>query len=215
MTGEWVVLVHGLWLDGSEFKWMETRLRRYGYRIVKFQYPSVKKGLEENAQNLWAFMELRFGPGMGHVSARSVHLVCHSLGGMVALRMLEIYPQAPIGRVMALGTPFQGSFSAQRLATWPGGASLLGKSMLNAMDGSRKVRVPEGREVGVLAGTLPLGWSSLIWEMEKPNDGVITVAETHLPGALHATLPLMHVGLVFSRRAARMVRCFLATGELR
>ncbi|MBF0438995.1 MAG: alpha/beta fold hydrolase [Magnetococcales bacterium] len=212
MSVESVVLVHGLWLDGSEFKWMDIRLRRFGYRTVMFQYPTVQQGLEENAEALWAFLEQQFGPGMNGVLAGSVHLVCHSLGGLVALRMLERHPEAPIGRMVALGSAFQGSFSAQRLAHWPGGSFLLGKSMVNAFDGKREVRVPPGREVGVLAGTLPLGLSRFVWGLEKPNDGVVAVAETWLPGAVHDTLPVMHVGLVFSRRAARWVRRFLALG---
>ncbi|MBF0128176.1 MAG: alpha/beta hydrolase [Magnetococcales bacterium] len=211
---ESVVLVHGLWLDGAEFKLLEIRLRRYGYRTLGFSYPTVRKDLEENAAALWDFLEQHFGPGMESVQAGSVHLVCHSLGGLVALRLLERHPQAPIGRMIALGAPFLGSFSAQRLARWPLGARLLGKSLENALDGKRLVRVPQGREVGVLAGTLPLGWSQWIWGLEKPNDGVVSVAETRLPGALHATLPLMHVGLVFSRRAARIVRRFLALGVM-
>ncbi|MEO5331747.1 MAG: alpha/beta fold hydrolase [Magnetococcus sp. YQC-5] len=214
MAQENVVLVHGLWLDGSEFKLMNIRLRRFGYKTWMFQYPTVKQGLEENADALWAFLEHHFGPGMNQVQAGSVHLVCHSLGGLVALRMLERHPEAPVGRMVALGSPFLGSFSAQRLARWPGGSLLLGKSMTGALDGHGVMRVPEGREVGVLAGTLPLGLSQLIWGLEKPNDGVVAVAETRLPGAVHLTLSVMHVGLVFSRRAARCVRRFLAIGVM-
>ncbi|MBF0614351.1 MAG: alpha/beta fold hydrolase [Magnetococcales bacterium] len=213
MVAESVVLVHGLWLDGTEFKWLDWRLRQDGYRVLTFHYPTVRRGLEENAEALWEFLELRFGPGMKRVAAGSVHLVCHSLGGLVALRMLERHPDAPIGRMVALGTPFQGSLSAQRLARWAGGAWLLGRSLFGALDGQRELRVPEGRQVGVLSGTLPLGLSHLIWGLPAPNDGVVAVAETHLPGAVHATLPVMHVGLVFSRRAAHWVKHFLLTGE--
>ncbi|MEO5344955.1 MAG: alpha/beta fold hydrolase [Magnetococcus sp. YQC-9] len=210
---ESVVLVHGLWLDGTEFKWLDLHLRQDGFRVMTFRYPTVRRGLDENADGLWEYLELRFGPGMRSVPAGSVHLVCHSLGGLVALRMLERYPEAPIGRMVALGTPFQGSVSAQRLARWPGGAWLLGGSLEGALDGQRAYCKPDGREIGVLAGTLPFGLSHLVWGVETPNDGVVAVAETRLPGAVHATLPVMHVGLVFSRRAARWVRHFLKTGE--
>lgn len=215
MFGEWVVLVHGLWLDGSEFKLLDSRLRKFGYRTLIFHYPTVKQDLEENAAALWAFLEQKFGSGMSQVSPGAVHLVCHSLGGLVALRMLEHHPEAPIGRMMALGSPFLGSLSAQRLATWPGGSLLLGKSLINGLDGQRVMCVPKGREVGVLAGTLAIGFSHIIWGLEKPNDGVVAVAETRLTGAKHATVPLMHVGLVFSRRVARYVRRFLVLGEMK
>ncbi|MBF0340305.1 MAG: alpha/beta hydrolase, partial [Magnetococcales bacterium] len=183
------------------------------YRVLMFQYPTVRRSLDENAEGLWEFLELRLGPGMKKITPGGVHLVCHSLGGLVALRMLERHPEMPLGRMVALGSPFQGSFSAQRLAHWPGGSWLLGKSLAGALDGQRELRAPEGRRIGVLAGTLPLGLSHLIWGLESPNDGVVSVAETRLPGAAHATLPVMHVGLVFSRRAAGWVRHFLTTGE--
>ncbi|MBF0214225.1 MAG: alpha/beta fold hydrolase [Magnetococcales bacterium] len=211
MRVESVVLVHGLWLDGTEFKWLDEWLRHDGYRVLTFQYPTVRRDLNENAEGLWEFLELRFGAGMKQVGAGTVHLVCHSLGGLVALRMLE--PEAPIGRMVALGSPFQGSFSAQRMARWAGGSWLLGRSLTGALDGQREMRVPPGREIGVLAGMLPLGLGNLVWGLDAPNDGVVSVSETRLPGAIHATLPMMHVGLVFSRRAAHWVRHFLKTGE--
>ncbi len=214
MQGESIVLVHGLWLNGSEFKWMDIRLRRYGYRTKLFKYPTISQGVEENAEALWLFLEQEFGPNLSNVPAGSVHLVCHSLGGLVALRMLERYPDAPIGRMMALGSPFQGSFSAQRLARWPGGAYMLGKSLANALDGQRAWRVPEGREIGVLAGTLPFGLSRFMLGLDKPNDGVVALSETRLSGAAHGSLAVVHVGLVFSRRAARIVRRFLVLGEI-
>ncbi|MBF0181656.1 MAG: alpha/beta fold hydrolase [Magnetococcales bacterium] len=209
-----VVLVHGLWMNGTEFKWMDHRLCHWGYRTWMFQYPTVRRGLEENAAALWAFLQGQFGPGLNGIPPGTLHLVCHSLGGLVALRMLETHPEAPFGRMVALGCPFQGSISAQRLARWPLGARLLGGSMARALDGTRPARLPEGRQAGVIAGTLPVGWSHMLWNLEKPNDGVVTVAESHLPGAAHATLPVMHVGLVFSRRAALMARRFLLLGEL-
>ncbi|MBF0164489.1 MAG: alpha/beta fold hydrolase [Magnetococcales bacterium] len=212
-VSESVVLVHGLWLDGTEFKWLDLHLRREGFRVLTFHYPTVRRGLDQNADGLWEFLELRFGTAMRDVQAGSVHLICHSLGGLVGLRMLERHPEAPIGRMVALGSPFQGSFSAQRLAKWPVGSWLLGESMNGALDGGRPWRVPEGRSIGVLAGTLPLGLSHVIWGVESPNDGVVAVSETRLPGAVHATLPVMHVGLVFSRRAARWVQHFIKTGE--
>ncbi|MBF0126394.1 MAG: alpha/beta hydrolase [Magnetococcales bacterium] len=199
-------------MNGAEFTLLDARLRRSGYRTVLFEYPTVRRGLEENAAALWMFLEARFGSGLGAVPQGSVHLVCHSLGGLVALRMLECHPEAPIGRMVALGAPFQGSISARRLARWPVGARLLGESLNRALDGQRCFETPPGRRIGVLAGTLALGWSHLIWGLEEPNDGVITVAETRLPGAWHFTLPVMHVGLVFSRRAGLLVRRFLALG---
>ncbi|MBF0270619.1 MAG: alpha/beta fold hydrolase [Magnetococcales bacterium] len=213
MPEEWVVLVHGLWLDGSEFLWLDRQLRRDGYRVLTFQYPTARRDLEDNAERLWEFLELRFGPGMKRVTAGAVHLVCHSLGGLVALRMLERHPEAPMGRMVALGSPFRGSHSARRMARWPGGAWLLGRSLEGALDGQREWRVPPGRQIGVLAGTLPLGLGHLVLGLESPNDGVVAVAETHLPGAVHATVPMMHVGLVSSPRVASWVRHFLKTGE--
>ena len=69
------------------------------------------------------------------------------------------------------------------------------------------------RELGVLAGTFPLGVGSLIPGLPRPSDGVVLWAETRLGGvADQATYRLNHFGLVISRRCAAQIARFLERG---
>ncbi|MBF0422723.1 MAG: alpha/beta fold hydrolase [Magnetococcales bacterium] len=209
-----VVMVHGLWLDGTELKPLGKRLEKAGYEVVFFKYPTVRAGLVENADNLWHFLESHFGKGMQSMSgATPVHLVCHSLGGLVALHMLHRYPQARIGRMVAIATPFRGCLAARRLSRWPFGSVLLGGSMDQGLFSGGPRSVPQGREIGVIAGRLPLGLSHLVMGMQGPSDGTVQVAETWLDGAVHTTVDHVHLGLVISKRTAQLTQQFLASGK--
>ncbi len=208
-----ILLIHGLWMTGVEMGLLGRRLRHQGYRIDRFRYPTVRRTIDENSDALWHHLQKRFGPDMTAVPEGSVHLLCHSLGGVVALTMLNRYHQARIGRMVALGSPFQGSLTAKSLVRWSAGRLFLGQAMHRALGGGGPVRVPPGREIGIIAGNRSLGISDWLWPLPRPNDGTVAVAETRLAGAVHTTLPLVHMGLVTSRRVPPLVDLFLRTGN--
>lgn len=210
-----VVLVHGLWTNGTEMGVLARRLRQFGYQPLPFRYHTVRASVAESSHDLWQFLEQRFGAQMCHAPADSVHLVCHSLGGMVALEMLHRYPQARIGRMVALETPFRGNMAAKKIAQWTLGRLFLGKSLTRALGGGGFIHAPPGREIGILAGNRSLlGLGHKLWGIEEPNDGTIALSETYLDGATaHHVLPVVHMGLLFSEEASRMVHRFLATGR--
>ena len=208
-----VILIHGLWMDGSEMQLLGWRLRRLGYETELFRYRTVQANVVESSHKLWQFLEKRFGSNMKNADEGQVHLVCHSLGGVVAMEMLQRHPQARIGRIVTLGTAFQGSIAAQKISQWTLGRMVLGKSLTRALGGGGISQVPEGREVGILAGDRSLGLGRTIWGIGTPNDGTVAVEETHLQGAKeHQILPVVHVGLVVSTRALQMIHNFLTKG---
>src|SRR5271169_4029389 len=95
-----VIYVHGLWLTGIEGSLLRRRLARdLDAETRAFSYASVKSTVTANAQALEKFLlELR---------ADTVHLVGHSLGGLVILKMFERGAGAllPPGRIVLLGSP--------------------------------------------------------------------------------------------------------------
>src|SRR5262245_19441752 len=105
---ETVVLVHGLWVHGVAMSLMKRRIAKCGYPVHSYSYPSVRLSLTENAERLTHFCR-------GIAPAR-MHLVGHSLGGLIALRTVSIAVGLPPGRVVLLGTPFAECHSARRLA---------------------------------------------------------------------------------------------------
>ena len=79
-ANEHVVLVHGLWMHGALMAWMARRIARNGYTVHCYSYPSVRMNMAENANRLAAYC-LALG-------ARPLHLVGHSLGGLLIARLL-------------------------------------------------------------------------------------------------------------------------------
>jgi hypothetical protein len=68
--------------------------------------------------------------------------------------------------------------------------------------------------LGVIAGTLPWGLGRALGRMPEANDGVVCVGETAVEGmAAQALIPLGHSALVVSRRVARLVERFAASGR--
>ncbi|HLF11354.1 MAG TPA: alpha/beta hydrolase, partial [Gammaproteobacteria bacterium] len=121
-----VVVVHGLWMPGTETLLMRRRLEAAGFATRLFRYRSVAHGLRANA--------LRLAEFLAGLRDETVHLVGHSLGGVLILETLAGHPVACSGRVVCLGSPLTGSRTAAVLAGLPGGRWFIGKSMRDLLD---------------------------------------------------------------------------------
>ncbi|MBN8726592.1 MAG: alpha/beta fold hydrolase [Xanthomonadales bacterium] len=203
---EHVILLHGLWMRGFALWPLAQRLRAAGFDVATFDYASVVLGAASAVQRL------RRRLVGGAVNGSPIHLVGHSLGGLVALQAVRGGAGVPAGRIVCLGSPLRGSASARDLALLPGGRGLLGRSadLLGAgipdWDGSR--------EVGVIAGTLPLGFGRALGRLSPPHDGTVAVAETRLPGVSdHRLVHASHTGLLLSREVAELTAAFLRHGR--
>jgi pimeloyl-ACP methyl ester carboxylesterase len=88
-----VVCLHGFWSHGAGMYLIKRRLENeYGMRALLFSYPSVRGTLDDNAEALAEFLDKEAADG--------AHLLGHSLGGVVSLRMLSNHPEAPPGRLV-------------------------------------------------------------------------------------------------------------------
>jgi pimeloyl-ACP methyl ester carboxylesterase len=212
-----VVYVHGLWLNGWESLLLRQRLaHQLDCNALSFRYSSRGAGLGENARALAAFL--------ARLRADTLHLVGHSMGGAVILELFEgalaggdaaaRSALLPPGRIVLLGSPLRGSRAARNLAQWPLGRRMLGltahEALLPVLD--RCWSAP--RELGVIAGNVPLGLGRVMGRFASPSDGTVLVEETHLAGATaHLVLPTTHSGMVYSALAAREVTAFLRHGR--
>jgi pimeloyl-ACP methyl ester carboxylesterase len=201
-----VVYVHGLWMVGAEAWPLRRRLLRdRGLRVQGLRYHSVRTPLADAAADLYRLM--------ARIDAPQVHLLGHSLGGAVILHCLRHHPWTRPGRVIFLGTPVMGSRTARWLAHRPAGRCLLGRAAA-ALLVPQVQRWDLPRELGIIAGTLPLGFGRLLMNFGEPNDGTVAVSETHLPGAsAYESLPVSHMGLLWSAAVARKVGCFFEHGR--
>lgn len=202
-----VVYVHGLWMMGAESLLLERHLRRdRGYRLTVFRYRSVRESGAEAAAALHALLE--------RLAAPQVHLLGHSLGGAIVLEYLERYRMPQPGRVVLMGAPVLGSRAAAYMGRWAWGRRLMGRAVADELLDPPARRWDSSREVGIIAGTRPVGLGQLLLHFGEPNDGTVAVSETRLPGATASIeLPVTHMGLLWSARAAREAGSFLAHGR--
>jgi pimeloyl-ACP methyl ester carboxylesterase len=205
-----VVYVHGLWLTGREAAWLRRQVAgELRAENLLFAYPSVTAGIAENAAALGKYLQ--------NVQADTVHLIGHSLGGIVILKLFEDRlfgenAESP-GRIVLLGSPVQGSRSAEGLARWPGGKKIMGLGIAEEVLRRRERRWDGARDLGVIAGDLSLGLGRLVGTLAGPNDGTVLVEETELAGATdRIVLRVSHTGMSFSAAVARQTAAFLRDG---
>ena len=208
MDGSAVVYVHGLWMPGGEALLLRRRLHRErGFEVHTFSYPSVRAPLEQIVEALRAMLQ--------GLSGEPVHLLGHSLGGLIILEYLRRYRLERPGRVVLLGAPLLGSRTAERLGRFGLARPLLGRAVCEHLLAPQARRWTSERELGVISGTLPLGFGRLVTlSFGEDNDGTIAVSETEIPGAkAYLRSHVSHLGLLLSAGVAREVGSFLQHGQ--
>jgi pimeloyl-ACP methyl ester carboxylesterase len=182
----------------------------YGMRALLFNYPSVRGSLDNNAAALAEFLQAEGADG--------AHIVGHSLGGVVALRMLANHKDAPPGRVVCLGSPLAGSRAANYLSRQDWAEPIFGlslsKGVVDEPASTWASDVCAARDVGVIAGNASIGLAQFVAEFEEDNDGTVAISETQLPGARdHLIMPVSHNGMLLSGSVLDQAAAFLKRGE--
>lgn len=205
---ETVVLIHGLWFSGHVMFLLARRLRCRGFTVHAFSYPSVRADLAANAARLARFLDT--------LDTGTVHLVGHSLGGILIRALFHFHPHQKPGRIVTLATPHGGCRVAQHLDRHAFWRRAMGKGVAQLLAGAPREWTPP-REIGAICGTRSLGLGRLLYRgLPRPNDGLLTVKESAYPAAQeHLVLPVSHTGMMFSRTAAEQAANFLATGKFR
>ena len=186
---------------------LARRLRSRGFTVHAFSYPSVRADLSTNAERLAGFL--------GTLDADTVHLVGHSLGGILIRALFHHHPRQKSGRIVTLGTPHGGSRVAEHLSRYAFWRWAMGKGVIKLLAGAPQHWTSPPREIGVICGTRSFGMGRLLYRgLPRPNDGLLTVKESAYPAAReHLALPVSHTGMLFSREAAKQVGDFLISGR--
>lgn len=202
-----VIIVHGLWMHGLAMGWLARRITRGGFDAQTWSYPSVRHSLSDNARHFAQYCRA--------LNLPRFHVVAHSLGGLVSLRMLELAPDLHCERLVLVGTPYVDSEAARGLARWPGGTRLLGSSIGEWLEGLHPHPARGAVDIGVIAGTRGFGMGRLVApDLKPPHDGAVRLAETQLPFPhQRIELPVGHSGMLLSDAVARQCCTFLRHGR--
>lgn len=203
---EAVVLIHGLWLSGWSMRIQARRLRRCGYEVHVFSWPTVRRNFSENARALQT--------SLASIMAPTVHLVGYSLGGVLIRALHHYFPSQRPGRIVTWGSPHNGSRAATSLARFFLGRLVLGRSIAELLANEPRGWAPPSAEIGTLAGVFPCGIGALVARLPRPHDGVVCTDEARFVDAReHAALPVSHMGMLWSRAVVDQTRAFLRTGR--
>lgn len=200
-----VLVLHGLWMNRYAMLPLAHRLARAGYAPHALSYRSFAQGLEEHVARVERLV--------AEVGARRVHVVAHSMGGLVALAWLARAAPDAADRVVLIGSPVAACRAGRAVAEHPGWAAMLGRSIEVWRDHCGAA-LPAGVTAGAIAGVGRVGIGRLLVDLPEPNDGVVMVSETRLPGlADHLVLPVSHSAMLIDRAVARETVHFLRHGR--
>jgi pimeloyl-ACP methyl ester carboxylesterase len=210
-----VLYVHGLWLTGAESFLIKRHLARHGFALRVFRYSSMGESMDQVARRC-----ARYAQALAKRTQQPVHLVGHSLGGIVIYRMFEtglLEPDRFSGdfcRVVFMGSPVCGSQVARVLAQYGATRRILGQVGTRDLLHGLPTSWPFPAQLGIIAGTAGAGLGRLVTRFDGPNDGTVSVAETRLAGATDScALPVSHTGMWLSPQTASQVAAFLQRGR--
>ena len=206
---EVVVLLHGLARSSWSMTRVQRRLEREGYAVINVNYPSTRYPIEYLADEVLADV-------IEQCCRRArLHIVTHSMGGIVARYYLKDRQVPNLGRVVMLGPPSQGSELVDelrdnrlfKLVNGPAGAQL------GTDPDSVPLRLgPVAFELGVIAGNKSIDpfFSRMI---PGPDDGKVAVERTRVEGMKDfMVLPYNHTFIMRQPEVTRQVVHFLRYG---
>lgn len=204
-----VILIHGLARTAMSMRLLGIRLRKAGFRCAFIDYESRRLSLDGS---LRAVTEK-----IARETARvgQVHLVGHSLGGLLGARIKLARPDLPIQRVVQLGSPNLGSGAARRLREVALAQWVFGPVLRDLAEDQAEGLEPDA-DIAAFAGTgFPVALARH-YDVEGPNDGLVAARSAWGRAAKHRVMASgLHTWLPLSGAVAEQVVGFLKTGEVK
>lgn len=213
MSGKAVVLIHGIIRSSKSFGKMGDRLRKEGYAVFGFDYPSTRVSISESARYLKMCLDSLKG-------IEEINFVVHSMGGLVLRCYLKDNekPDPRIRRMVMIGVPNQGAGMADQVKDMGAFKFLFGPAGQQLVTDTEGVisslPIPQF-EFAILSGArgTEKGYNPLI---PGDDDGTVELERTKLPGAADfVTIPILHSFLMKDPRGIDYTVRFLKTGAFR
>jgi triacylglycerol lipase len=193
-----LILIHGLGAHWLVMSPLARRLQKQFGRVINWSYSSLWSRIERHSQKITEqLQQLDDDP-----EVERIHLITHSMGGIVARLALAARVPAKMGRMVMLAPPNTGSHVARSLAPVFGRVC---PPLVQLSDEEQSfvasLPPPSAVEIGIIAAR---------------SDFLVAEPRTHLPTEKeHIILPGMHSSLVWRQETAEQVAAFLNSGKFR
>ncbi len=232
MKGKAVILIHGIIRSSKSFIQLHQELKKEGYIVCGFEYPSTRVSIPESAEYLHqTILSLK--------GIEEIYFVAHSMGGLVVRSYLKKHEDKRIKRMVMMGVPNKGANMADRLADnvlykmfyGPAGQQLVSenKTTENKTTENKTTENKTGEKEEGFVKSLPIpsfefgiiagghgnmhGYNPLI---PGDDDGTVSVSSTRLPGASdYILVHCLHSFLMFDDDICKHTRLFLQKGHFR
>jgi len=202
-----VVLIHGLARTQASMRIMAMRLNRAGFRTAFARYDSRRMRVNEAVAAVAQQIE-----GMERTGA--LHLVGHSLGGVVALRVRNDRPDLDVHRIVQLGSPNRGSGAARTLHDMRLAREFFGP-VLAELTTAHDIADDPDPDVMAIAGASMPRWLSQQYGIYGVNDGLVSVRSAWgWAAGKRLQVESIHGWLPLSAEVAQQVIDFLKTGDV-
>lgn len=194
---EVVFLLHGI----GAHRWMMLPLARRmaaaGYEVRNWGYRSVLGCIEDHADRFADALEQLEQEDPGVV----IHIVAHSMGGIVTRAALAKRMPRGLRRIVFLGPPHCGSHIASFFGPWLRPVCRPIDQLAARQDSFvNRLAALEGVEFGVIAAS---------------RDFMVPLESTHLPGeADHIVVRSLHSELIYRSDVAQLIGNFLRQGKM-
>ena len=209
---EYVILLHGMARTKSSMGKLENYLTRQGYQVMNDGYPSTREPVDKIAAGYLAPMI----ENCRKAGAEKIHIVTHSLGGIIVRQYLQNETLPPGSRIVMISPPNKGSELADALKNlwiykWLNGPA--GQVLGTGPDSLPNMLTPVDADIGVITGNRSLN-PFFSWLIPGEDDGKVSVERAKLAEmADFLVVPAGHTFIMRHPAVLKQVVWFLKTGR--
>ena len=208
MQNDITILVHGFFRTRSDMRYLEAGLKAMGRQVLSVQLPTFFSSLDQCCDALAAQVDPIAA------TAKTVHYVAHSMGGLIVRAYIARTQQQNVGHSVLIATPHRGSKLAAIAKRIPFYATIF--KPINDLLPSLHYHdfgTDKAFKLGVIAGNRNQG---LIGKLLMPadSDGRVTVASAQaIDMDDFIVLPYGHDTIHHTKQTLELVQHCLSTGR--